>query len=158
MESSDITKNTHQLSPLSLLINTLSKVCYTRNIQMANCDDMMSGFCVNPSDSSSRKGHQSLSSTWKNFNLKLYGQLEKLKKNQLKMFFAAAYLLWHLWHPYCPVFLLRASQPARGEKVTYPPVCSPEALLELRCPDPGLQSAEQHTQHTDEQGMAVHNL
>lgn len=45
-----------------------------------------------------------------------------------------------------PVFLLGVYQPARGEEVTYLPVCSPEALPELQCPNPGLQSAEQHTQ------------
>lgn len=35
------------------------------------------------------------------------------------------------------------SLPARGEEMTYLPVCSPEALPEPQCPDPGLQSAQQ---------------
>lgn len=41
---------------------------------------------------------------------------------------------------------LGVSQPARGEEVTYPPVCSLEALPELRCPNPALQSTETQTQ------------
>lgn len=72
-------------------------------------------------------------------------QISERKKTRLKTFLSQPVAFVTSLSP--PVFLLPA---ARGEEVTYLPVCSPEALPELQCPNPGLQSAQQHT-HTHSQ-------